>query len=60
MDAIEVLKTRRSVRTYRSGTVPKEILEEIIDCGRLAPSANNGQPWEFVVVTDSGMRRKIA
>ena len=60
MDAIEVMRTRRSVRSYRSGTVPKEVLEEIIDCARLAPSANNAQPWEFVVVTDAGRRRKIA
>jgi len=60
MDAIEVLKTRRSVRAYRSEAVPKKILEDIIDCGRLAASANNLQPWEFVVVTEPAMLRKIA
>jgi nitroreductase len=60
MDAMEVLRTRRSVRAYKSETVPKEAIEEIIDCGRLAASANNAQPWEFVVVTDAGLRRKIA
>ncbi|MCC6443458.1 MAG: nitroreductase family protein [Armatimonadetes bacterium] len=60
MDAIEMLKTRRSVRAYRDKPVAKEILEDIIDCARLAPSANNGQPWEFVVVTDPETRRQIA
>ena len=60
MDAIEVLKTRRSVRAYRSEAVAKKILEDIIDCGRLAASANNLQPWEFVVVTEPAMLRKIA
>jgi len=60
MDAIEVLKTRRSIRLYRDKPVPKEILEDIIDCARLAPTANNGQPWEFVVVTDPETRRQIA
>jgi len=60
MDAIEVLKTRRSVRAYERKTVPKAIIEEIIDCGRLAASANNAQPWEFLVVTDPDMLRRIA
>jgi nitroreductase len=60
MDAIEVLKTRRSVRAYRSEPVPREIIEDIIDCGHLAATAINIQPWEFVVVTEPGMRRRIA
>jgi nitroreductase len=51
MDAIGVLKTRRSVRAYLAKPVPRHILEDLIDCGRLAASANNFQPWEFVVVT---------
>ena len=60
MDAIEVLKTRRSVRAYSSEPVPKRIIEDVIDCGRLAATAINIQPWEFVVVTERGMLRKIA
>jgi len=60
MDAIEVLKTRRSVRAYRNEPVPKNILEDIIDCGRLAATANNIQPWEFVVVTEPALLRKLA
>jgi nitroreductase len=60
MDAIEVLKTRRAVRAFKSEPVPKEIIEDIVDCGRLAASANNIQPWEFVVVTEPGMLGRIA
>jgi nitroreductase len=60
MDAIEVLKTRRSVRTYKGEPVPREIIEDIVDCGRLAATANNMQPWAFVVVTGPGMLRRIA
>ena len=60
MDAIEVLKTRRSVRTYKGEPVPRKIIEDIVDCGRLAATANNMQPWEFVVVTDPGMLPRIA
>ena len=60
MDAIEVLKTRRSVRAFQGEPVPREIIEDIIDCGRLAATAINIQPWEFVVVTEPGMLRRIA
>ena len=60
MDAIEVLKTRRSVRAFSGEPVPRKIIEDIVDCGRLAATAVNIQPWEFVVVTDSAMLRRIA
>jgi Nitroreductase len=51
-DAIEVLKSRRSIRTYTEETVPTNVIEEIVDCGRLAPTAMNDQPWDFVAVTN--------
>ena len=60
MDAIEVLKKRRSIRMYLGKPVPKKDIENIIDCGRLAASARNVQPGEFIVVTDLKMRKKIA
>ncbi len=60
MDALEALKTRRSVRRFRSTPVEKEKIIEIIDCARLAPSAVNVQPWEFIVVTDAKKREEIA
>jgi nitroreductase len=48
------------VRAYRSEPVPKKTLEDIIDCGRLAATAINIQPWVFVVATEPAMLRKIA
>jgi nitroreductase len=60
MDAIEVLKTRRSVRAYTDAPVPREIIEDVIDCGRLAATAVNIQPWEFIVVTGRELLRSIA
>lgn len=50
----ETLKTifeRRAVRKYLPYTVDDEILEKIIDAGRIAPSAMNRQPWKFYIVT---------
>jgi nitroreductase len=60
MDAIEAIKTRRSVRMYENKPVDKAILETLVDCGRLAATARNGQVWEFVVVTEAATRKKIA
>jgi nitroreductase len=60
MDALEALKTRRSVRAYASEAVDRDVIADLIDCGRLAASANNVQPWEFVAVTDRGMLARIA
>ncbi|MBN2308986.1 MAG: nitroreductase family protein [Candidatus Hydrogenedentes bacterium] len=60
MDAMEALRTRRSVRVYKPDAIDKDVLEAIIDCGRLAASAINIQPWEFIVVTDAAMRKRIA
>lgn len=60
MDAIECLKTRRSIRAYEPTAVPRAIVEDIVDCGRLAASAINIQPWLFVAVDDEELRRRIA
>jgi len=59
MDAIQALKTRRSVRAFTEQAIPREVLEDIVDCGRLAASAINIQPWEFVVVTRRETLREI-
>lgn len=60
MDAIEVIKTRRTVRAYQDKAVSRDTLKDLVECARLAPTAMNHQPWEFVVVTDMGMRKKLA
>jgi nitroreductase len=60
MDALEALRTRRSCRRFADRHVPKELLLEVVDAGRLAATARNEQPWEFVVVTDAAARREIA
>jgi len=60
MEAIDALKTRRSVRKYLDKPVAKKVIEDIIDVGRLAATANNLQPWEFVVVTDAHIRQQLA
>lgn len=60
MDAMEAIAARRSVRKFKTDPVPRELLLQVVDAGRLAPTAHNDQPWEFVVVTDAVRRGRIA
>jgi nitroreductase len=61
MDAVEAILGRRSVRAYDAKRpVSRGQIETIVDCGRLAATARNVQPWEFIVVTDPGVRAAIA
>lgn len=50
MELIEAIKNRRSIRKFKDIDVSKEIIEDLIDCARLAPSAKNRQPWKFLIV----------
>lgn len=59
MQAIEAMKIRRSIRTYTAQPVERKIIEEIVDCARLAPTAMNDQPWEFVVITEKSALASI-
>lgn len=57
MDILEAIRERRSVRAYKTDPVSRDIIEEILRLAINAPSANNLQPWEFVVVTDEEKER---
>ncbi len=51
-DFMKVIKGRRSIRSFQEKPVEKELIEEIIQAGRFAPSAKNRQPWKFIVITN--------
>lgn len=59
MDTMEAILTRRSIRNYTDQTVGKELINELIEAAMNAPSANNQQPWHFVVVTDRKILNEI-
>jgi nitroreductase len=60
MDAITCLKTRRSIRVYASLPVAQSVIEDLVDCARLAPTAMNRQPWTFVAIRDADTRQRLA
>ena len=52
--------SRRSIRHYKNQTVPNNLLEKVLEAGRLAPSAKNIQPWHFIVISDEDVRNQFA
>lgn len=49
MEERDAIYTRRSIRRYTKEPIPQNILEQIIDAGRVAPSSKNRQPWKYLV-----------
>ena len=56
----EILNNRRSIRNYQDKPVPEETIREIIAESILAPSAGNGQPWEFIIVNNKDMLKRMS
>ena len=59
-DFIKAIKTRRSIRSFTEEKVDKETITEIIQAGRYAPSADNDQPWKFIVITNKKFINDLA
>jgi nitroreductase len=54
------LKGRRSIRRCRPDPVPEEMIEQLLQAGRWAPSASNRQPWTFIVIRDEKVLQQVA
>jgi nitroreductase len=60
MNLHELVETRKSVRGYDPDRpVSRELLERVLDAGRLAPSAKNLQPWKFLLISSPEMLSKV-
>jgi len=60
MSLLDVIFNRASVRRYKNEPVPREVLLNILEAGRRAPSAMNAQPWHFIVVTDPKIKHALS
>jgi len=60
MPLLDAIFRRRSIRRYKSEPVPEQVMKNILEAGRLAPSANNAQPWHFIVVTDPKLKHALS
>ncbi len=59
MEAMEAILTRRSIRKYTGQTVPERLVESLLKAAMAAPSANNEQPWYFVIIDDHAILDEI-
>src|SRR5512144_2072971 len=55
----EEMQKRRTVRQFSSKPVPRAIIEECLTVAGTAPNGANLQPWQFVVISDSGTKHEI-
>ena len=55
----EAIKKRRSIRKFLPDDVSEEMIEQMLEAARLAPSATNHQPWRFMVVRDKEVKKEL-
>ncbi len=60
MDLFNAIQGRKSIRRFKQTPVRDEDIRKIIDAARQAPSANNTQPWSFIVVKDRAVLKEMA
>ena len=59
MRVVKAIRQRRSIRNFKSDKIDEKLIEDILNCGRLAPSAKNRQPWHFVAILRKDLVEKI-
>ena len=59
MDTFECISKRASVREYQAKPISQQVLTQLVDAGRHAPTARAVEPWEFVVVTEKEVLQKL-
>jgi len=52
MEAMDAILSRRSIRRYTAESVPEKVIQELLEAAMSAPSANNEQPWHFIIIND--------
>ncbi len=59
MDTFDVARTILAVRSYQEKPIPNDLIERIVEAGRLSASSMNLQPWHFIVVRDRDTLRQL-
>ncbi|MBC2582097.1 nitroreductase family protein [Clostridium sp. DJ247] len=60
MSVKECIMMRRSIRKYTKDEIPDELIYDLLDCARLAPSACNSQPWRFKIIKDKDIKQSLS
>ena len=57
---LDLLKNRASIRNFTGENISKEVIEYILEAGRLSPSGGNEQAWKFGVITNKNLIKEIS
>jgi nitroreductase len=60
MDLYEVIKTRRSIRSYSPDPISEKSLNNVLEAVRISPSGSNRQPWKFILVKNKELKKQLA
>ncbi len=60
MPVLDLIRDRGSIRLYKDKQIPESDLLKVLEAARLAPSAANRQPWQFIIVTDKKIKDQVA
>jgi len=60
LDITELVKSRRSIRRFKSTKVSREFMNAILDLARWSPSAHNAQPWRIIVIDNDEVKKRLA
>ncbi|UCH43291.1 MAG: nitroreductase family protein [Dehalococcoidales bacterium] len=59
LTVMEAIEKRRSIRKFKPDPVPDELINQILEAARLAPSASNRQPWRFQIIKDPEEKERV-
>ena len=59
MNTFDTARTILAVRAYQGKPIPEDLIDRIVDAGRLSGSSMNLQPWHFIVVQDHDTLRQL-
>lgn len=59
MDILKLIRKRRTIRKYKNKRIPRKILNKIIESGKWAPSPHNCQPWEFIIIKNTQIKKSF-
>ena len=60
MEVQEAVKASRSVSKFKPTPIGDDVVQSLVGAARMAPSADNLQPWKFVAVSDEDLKRKLS
>ena len=60
METLQAIKSRRSIRKFKSDMIPKDILDKIIEAGTYAPTGRGAQSPIIIAVTNKEVRDKLS